>query len=242
MKNPLLINNISKTFNKKGKYPTNALIDVSFSLNAAEVTGLIGPNGAGKTTLMRCILGFEKCDSGSIEIFGNSPDSIETKSKIGFQADAQFRSKDLRVKEFLELHSTLAGFTKNNEQIDSYLEIFHIANAAGKKLSDLSKGMRQKIELIQAFIGNPQLIILDEPTAGLDPPSVFELRDFITQQKSIGKTILFSSHHLSEVEKVCDRVLFIQEGKLEGNYNLNELEPGFLEEAFKKYEQERKFL
>ncbi len=215
---------------------------MSFSLNSAEVTGLIGPNGAGKTTLMRCILGFEKFDSGSIEIYGNSPDSLETKKLIGFQADSQFRSKDIKVKEFLEIHSVLAGYPKENEQIDSYLEIFHLSNAAGKKLSDLSKGMRQKIELIQAFLGNPQFVILDEPTAGLDPPSVFELRDFITEQKSTGKTILFSSHHLSEVEKVCDRVLFIQDGKLEGNYNLNDLEPGFLEDAFKKYEQERKFI
>ena len=242
MNNPLRINNVSKTFNKKGKFPTKALIDISFSLNSAEVIGLIGPNGAGKTTLIRCILGFENYDSGNVEIFGSSPDSIETKRIIGFQSDSQYRSKGFKVKEFLELHSVLAGYPNNIKQIDLLLDIFHISNTAGKKLSDLSKGTRQKVELIQAFIGNPQLVILDEPTAGLDPPSVFELRDFITQQKSNGKTILFSSHHLSEVEKVCDRVLFIQDGKLEGNFNLNELESGFLEEAFKKYEQERKFL
>ncbi len=242
MENPLIIENLFKTFNKRGKFPTKALNDVSFKLNPSEVTGMIGPNGAGKTTMMRIVLGFETYDSGNVLCFGESPVSINAKKEIGFQSDSQFRSKTVKVKEYLQIQSKLAGYCKNDEQIDNYLEIFHLANAAGKSLVSLSRGMRQKIELIQAFLGNPRMVILDEPTAGLDPPSVFELRDFINHQKQNGITVLFSSHHLSEVEKVCDRVLFIQEGKLEGDYHLKDLETGFLEEAFKKYEQERRFV
>jgi ABC-2 type transport system ATP-binding protein len=113
------------------------------------------------------------------------------------------------------------------------LESFHITGAVRRKLSDLSKGMRQKIELVAAFLGDPKLVILDEPTAGLDPPSVFELRDFIELKKKEGVNILFSSHNLTEVEKSCDRVLAINNGSLTGDFLMKDAEPGFLESVFK---------
>lgn len=235
MSKPLSINNVSKTFNKRSKYPTKALNDVSFDLNENEVTGLIGPNGAGKTTLIRIMMGFENSDKGSATIFGYKPETVEAKKQIGFQSDNQFKTNQMRVKQYLEFNSKLLGIANNKEQITYLLETFHMTNAANKRLDALSKGMRQKIELINAFIGEPKLVILDEPTAGLDPPSVFELRDFIQAQKRNGVTLLFSSHNLTEVEKISDRVLFINEGVLSGDYKLNETDPGFLEEAFRQY-------
>jgi len=114
-----------------------------------------------------------------------------------------------------------------------------LTSSTNKSLQALSKGMRQKIELIQAFLGNPKLVVLDEPTASLDPPSIFELRDFLLKRKEEGITVLFSSHNLTEVEKVCDRVLFINEGSICGDYKMAQAEAGFLEEAFRKHTSER---
>jgi ABC-2 type transport system ATP-binding protein len=234
MKNtPIKVTGLSKTFNAKSKYPVKALRDIDFEIEQGTVCGLIGSNGAGKTTLIKIILGFLNQSKGQVSIYGNSPDLISTKSKVGFQADNQFRSKKIRVREYLEFHSQLAGIKNNKDQIVYYLETFHMTGTVRRKLSDLSKGMRQKIELIAAFLGNPQLVILDEPTAGLDPPSVFELRDFIIAKKKEGITILFSSHNLTEVEKSCDRVLSINNGAITGDFLMKDTEPGFLENVFK---------
>lgn len=229
---PLIITDLSKTFNPKSKYPVYALKNINLQIEEGTVCGLIGPNGAGKTTLMRSVLGFIKPDKGQISFYGKSNDELETKQIVGFQADNQFRSKKIRVREYLEFNSALLGIKNNKEQIRYYLESFHITGAARKYLADLSKGMRQKIELIAAFLGKPRLVILDEPTAGLDPPSVFELRDFIIKAKSEGINILFSSHNLTEVEKSCDRVIVINNGKITGDFGLKDTDAGFLESVF----------
>ncbi len=238
----LQVNNINMTFNKRSKLPTRALKNFSMSINPGEVVGLIGPNGAGKTTLIRLIMGFEKPDSGSISVFGVENSSFQYKKYVGFQSDNQYRTKAIKTFDFIEFHSKLAGFPNNQEQIRELLEYFKLSNAFDKTLVSLSKGMRQKLELITAFLGKPKLVILDEPTAALDPPSVFELRDFIAGQKSRGVTILFSSHHLTEVEKVSDRIVFIDSGELKGDVNTHEVGPGFIEEAFRRYESERRFI
>lgn len=229
---PIKISGLSKTYNAKSKFPVKALKAVDLEIYDNTVCGLIGPNGAGKTTLMKHILGFLKPDKGEVRIYGKSPDDLKAKSLIGYQADNQFRSKSIKVFDFLLLQSSLAGFDNNDDQIRYYLESFHITGAAMKKLSDLSKGMRQKIELVSAFLGKPSLVILDEPTAGLDPPSVFELRDFIEAKKQENVNVLFSSHNLTEVEKTCDRVIAINNGTLTGDFNMKDTEPGFLEKVF----------
>jgi ABC-2 type transport system ATP-binding protein len=239
---PIIIENVSKTYNKRSKYPTKALADVSFKLNSGEVTGLIGPNGAGKTTLLRILLGFEKPDTGKVILNDKHNLEIEARTGLGYQSDLQFRSKAITVSMYLEMQSKLAGFDKNKDEITYLMESFHLTGNATKNLAALSRGMRQKVELISAFIGNPSIVFLDEPTAALDPPSVFELRDFINKKRLEKITILFSSHHLTEVEKICDRVLFINNGVLSGDVDLKTQETGFLEEAFRKYETERKFI
>jgi ABC-2 type transport system ATP-binding protein len=238
----IVVNKLSKTFNKKSKMPTRALIDFDVEINPGEVVGLIGPNGAGKTTLIRILMGFDFADSGNVSVFGIDNQDFKFKELVGFQSDNQYRSKTMKTYDFLVLNSILAGFPNNDEQIRTLLEHFKLSQAADKSLVSLSKGMRQKVELISSFIGKPKLVVLDEPTAALDPPSVFELRDFISEQKKSGMTILFSSHHLTEVEKVSDRILFIDSGELKGNVLTSEAGPGFIEEAFRRYESERRFI
>jgi ABC-2 type transport system ATP-binding protein len=232
--------NISKTYNPRSKNPVHALNGVSFEVRQGEIVGLIGPNGAGKSTLLRILLGFLDADGdGRIAILSNHPESLTTRGQIGYQADSQFRSPTITTKAFLELHALLAGSPQPSEEVAQLLGQFNLSNMAGRKLSALSKGMRQKIELSVAFVGSPKVVFLDEPTASLDPPSVFELREFLTQQKSRGTTVFFSSHNLTEVENVCDRVLFISDGKLVAEHSLVGTPPGFLEEAFRKQLVER---
>lgn len=230
--------NIEKTFNLRSKYPTKAIDNISFEIKSDEVTGLIGPNGAGKTTLIRIILGFETPNSGKISILNKSNNDIEVKKLIGYQSDLPYMSKAVKVADFLELNSALLGYENNQNQISELLDYFQMKQSINKKLSELSKGMRQKVEIINAFLGNPKLIILDEPTAALDPVAVIELRDFINQKKKTGITILFSSHHLTEVENICDRALFISNGRLTNDFDVRNQEQGFLEEAFRKYVME----
>jgi ABC-2 type transport system ATP-binding protein len=237
----ILAENISKTYAPRSKTPVQALVNVSFQVHQGEIVGLIGPNGAGKSTLLRILLGFLDADKGgSAAIFGGNPELLETRKYIGYQADSQFRSNTISTQSFLELHAVLVGCPDPSEEVASLLKHFSLTNAAGRKLSALSKGMRQKIELAVAFIGFPKLVFLDEPTASLDPPSVFELREYLTQQKAKGTTVFFSSHNLTEVENVCDRVLFILEGSLVAEHSLANTPQGFLEESFRRHLVERK--
>ncbi len=235
----LNVENISKIYSKKA---LKALDCVSFSLFENEVVGLIGPNGAGKTTLIRIIMAYETPNEGKIEFLGKSTSDIEIRDKIGYQADLQYRSKTFTVWNYLKLHSELYQIENYEEILENFLKKFSLIDAKNKKLDSLSKGMRQKLELIIAFMNNPKLVILDEPTSALDPPSVFELRDFINEYKSNNNSILFSSHHLTEVEKICDRVIFIDEGKIISDVYLKNTEIGFLEKVFKNYETERRFI
>lgn len=231
---------VAKTYNSGKKIEVEALKNVSFSVQQGEVVGLIGPNGAGKSTLLRILLGLINADAGSsVTIFGQHPESLAARAHIGYQADTQFRSSTVNVRAFLEFHAFLAGQQNPEVQVAALLEQFSLAKPAHRSLSSLSKGMRQKVELILAFVGTPKLVFLDEPTASLDPPSVFELRDFLAGQKSKGLTVFFSSHNLTEVENVCDRVLFINDGTLVGDYAMNRRKSKFLEQAFRKHLVER---
>ena len=233
--------NVSKTYNPRSKSPVHALKGVSFQVRQGEIVGLIGPNGAGKSTLLRILLGFLNADDGaSVSILAMHPESLAARQYIGYQADSQFRSITVSTQAFLELHALLVGSPRPTEEVAEILKHFSLTNAAGRKLSALSKGMRQKIELAVAFVGSPKVVFLDEPTASLDPPSVFELREFLTQQKEKGTTVFFSSHNLTEVENVCDRVLFIYDGSLVAEHSLAGTSQGFLEEAFRKHLIERK--
>lgn len=231
----IIAENISKTFNPLSKSPVPALKDISFRVEKGEIVGLIGPNGAGKTTLLRILLGFLNADSGRVTILGEHPESLAVRAVLGYQADSQFRTKFLSVETFLQLHASLLNHQHAEEQVYELLAEFDLENAEKRSLAALSKGMRQKLELILAFLGTPQVVFLDEPTASLDPPSVFQLRDFLALRKKSHTTVFFSSHNLTEVEHVCDRVLFINQGAIVGEYKLKRLRRGFLEKAFRRH-------
>ncbi len=230
----ILAQHLSKTYKQLFKPSVEALRDVSFSINEGEVVGLIGPNGAGKSTLMRILLGFLPANFGDVKLFGDHPESMHARKLIGYQADTQFRAKNVTVKSFLHFHAELIGMPNAKDEIENLLRIFELTDAYKRTLSALSKGMRQKLELVLAFLGSPKLVFLDEPTAALDPPSVFVLRDFLAEKKKTGITVLFSSHHLTEVESVCDRVIFISNGQLAEDMSLKNVEPGHLEQLFRK--------
>lgn len=226
--------NLSKTYTQLFKPPVEALRNVSFTVNEGEVVGLIGPNGAGKSTLMRLLLGFLPSDTGSVTLFGEHPESLRARSMIGYQADSQYRAKNVSVRSFLKLHADLLGLNDAEQHIKELLQTFELIEAYKRPLASLSKGMRQKLELVLAFLGSPKLIFLDEPTAALDPPSVFVLRDFLAEKKKAGLTVLFSSHHLSEVESVCDRIIFISNGTVVDDSPMKDIGPGHLEQLFRK--------
>jgi len=230
--------NINKTFNKRSKFPVKALQNINANIRKNQVTGLIGSNGAGKTTLIRIILGFESPDNGSIIINDKYNLDITSRKIIGYQSDMPFVTKSVKVFDYLDFNSKLSGYDNNESQIMEMLDYFLLTASANKKLSDLSKGMRQKLEIINAFLGKPKLVILDEPTAALDPFAVIELRDFISKQKETGITILFSSHHLSEVEKICDRVLFINQGLIVKDFGSDVIQQGMLEVEFTQFIKE----
>lgn len=237
MENTLAIqaHELSKTYKQLFKAPVEALNNVSFSVGRGEVVGLIGPNGAGKSTLMRILLGFLPSNAGSATLFGEHPESLRARKQIGYQADTQFRAKNVSVQSLLLLHARLIGIADAKEQIEQLLSTFELLDALKRPLASLSKGMRQKLELVLAFLGSPPLVFLDEPTAALDPPSVFILRDFLAEKKKSGITVLFSSHHLTEVASICDRVIFIGNGKLLDDLSLTNAGPGHLEELFRRH-------
>lgn len=227
--------NLSKTYRQLFKTPVEALRNVSFSVPEGEVVGLIGPNGAGKSTLMRLMLGFLPANSGEVTLFGEHPESLRVRSMIGYQADTQYRASNLTVWSLLKLHARLMELADEENQIISLLRTFELQDAAKRTLASLSKGMRQKLELVLAFLGSPKLVFLDEPTAALDPPSVFVLRDYIAEKKKSGITILFSSHHLTEVEEICDRIIFISNGTVVNDSKMADIGQGHLEQLFRSH-------
>lgn len=241
MSSPAIVaTSVSKTY-RSFRSSVKALTEVSFVVQPGEVVGLIGPNGAGKSTLLRILLGFLPPDDGAtVRFFDAAPDDLTARRWTGYQADSSYRSTTLTVRRFLELHSALLGSIAPDGQVDAYLAAFSLTNSAGRSLSSMSKGMRQKVELILAFLGTPKIVFLDEPTASLDPPSVFELREFLLARKTEGVTVFFSSHNLTEVENVCSRVLFINDGRLLAEYAMDARSPGFLEEAFRQHLIERR--
>lgn len=241
MSSPALkVSGVSKTY-RSFRSSVTALTDVSFSVQPGEIVGLIGPNGAGKSTLLRILLGFLAPDDGaSVRFFDHAPDDLAARAWTGYQADSVFRSPTLSVRRFLRLHADLLGNSTPPGQVEAYLRAFSLDRAADRSLSSMSKGMRQKVELMLAFLGSPKVVLLDEPTASLDPPSVFELREFLLARKNDGVTVFFSSHNLTEVENVCSRVLFINDGRLLADYVMDGRAQGFLEEAFRQHLVERR--
>jgi len=202
------IQNLTKYYNK-----SRGIIDVTFSIKEGEIFGFIGPNGAGKSTTIRTLLNFIYPTSGSATIFGKDivKASKEIRQEIGYLPSEVNYYDDMKVKDLLQYS---AKYYKKDcsKQIADLSE--RLALDLNKKIEDLSFGNRKKVGIVQALLHEPKLIILDEPTSGLDPLMQNVFFDILLEEKEKGTTIFFSSHVLSEVQKLCDRVAIIKEGKL----------------------------
>lgn len=205
------VKNLVKQYGKK-----NAVDDVTFTVNKGEILGFLGPNGAGKSTTMNIITGYLSATSGSVTIDGHEilDDPIKAKSKIGYLPELPPLYLDMSVKDYLDFVYDLNKVKIPRKQhIDEICQLVKITNVYNRLIRNLSKGYRQRVGIAQALIGNPDVLILDEPTVGLDPKQIIEIRNLI---KELGKkhTVILSSHILPEVQAICERVIVINEGKL----------------------------
>lgn len=193
-----------------------ALKDVSFNVESGEILGLLGLNGAGKSTIMNIITGYISATAGTVTIDGHNVirEPLEAKKAIGYLPEQFVFYNDMRVSEYLDFICDLKKVNKNREaHLKDIYEKVGITHIVGRMVRNLSKGYRQRVGLAQALIGNPKVLILDEPTVGLDPSQVVEIRSVI---KEIGKksTVIFSSHILSEVQHICTRIIMLHNGRL----------------------------
>lgn len=194
-----------------------ALDDISFTVGDGEIVGFLGPNGAGKSTTMNIITGYLSSTEGAVLVDGVDvlEDPIAAKKKIGYLPEIPPLYLDMTVEEYLnfacDLKQIPAG--KKEETIDQVSKLARVADVKGRLIKNLSKGYKQRVGLAQALVGNPEVLILDEPTVGLDPKQIIEVRDLI---KNLSKkhTILLSSHILQEVQAVCDKLVIINHGRI----------------------------
>lgn len=198
-----------------------ALNGLDLEIDKEEIYGFLGPNGAGKTTAMKIVLGLVKPDDGEVSVYDKDAleDSMSVRSNIGYLPEKLEMYGDLTVQENLRFLCELKGCS--DEDIKELLEEFEIDDWRDKKVRSLSKGMLQRIGFLQTMIGDPDVYILDEPTGGLDPRVRRWVKDKIIDLKEKGKTIFLSSHVLSEVQELCDRVGFIREGEIVGEGNVD---------------------
>jgi len=191
-----------------------ALDNVSFEIRTGEIVGFLGPNGAGKTTMMKIITGFIPASSGTIQVNGIEigDGSNEIRKKIGYLPENNPLYPEMYVREYLSFVASLykTGIT-HKKQIDNIIETTGLAPEQNKKIGSLSKGYRQRVGLAQALIHNPEILILDEATTGLDPNQIIEIRNLI-REAGKEKTVMLSTHIMQEVEAICDRVIIIDKG------------------------------
>ncbi|MCC6797121.1 MAG: ABC transporter ATP-binding protein [Candidatus Hydrogenedentes bacterium] len=220
-------NNLSKVYEGAARgQDVHALKDLNLAVQEREIFGYLGPNGSGKTTTIKMLLSLIFPTSGSIRIMGSQDiDSPEIKRKIGYLPEGAYYPDFLKGEEILRFYGSLYGLSGKTleRRIDETLEIVGMTRARKRLLRGYSKGMRQRIGLAQALLSDPQLLILDEPTTGLDPVARKEMRDLLVKLRAQGKSLLISSHELLEVELISDRVGILYEGVVQTMGTINEL-------------------
>lgn len=211
------------------EYPGRvAVSQVSFEVTKGSIHGFLGPNGAGKSTTMKMIAGILPPSEGQIKLFGQtvSPEHVELKNQLGLLPENAPLYLDMKVESYLQFVAKLHQVKNVKEKTDKVMEELGLVEVRGRLIGNLSKGFRQRVGLAQAIVYDAPFLMLDEPTNGLDPQTVVELRDFI-KKLSIDKTILFSSHVLSEVEQLCDHITIIHKGKIRASGNLQDIHRKF---------------
>ena len=208
---------VTKVYKRRGAGArVAALSGVSFDVAQGDVCAFLGPNGAGKTTSMSILMGFIYADQGTSSVFGHLPGDVRAKERIGFLPENFAFYRYLNADKLLHFHLRLSGRQVENPDalIAELLAKVRLDTYKGLKIGKYSRGMVQRLGIAQALLGNPDLLVLDEPTSGLDPAGRKEVRDLILSLKAEGKTIFLSSHILSEVEQICDRVIIVDKGYL----------------------------
>jgi len=209
----IVVKNVTKLYGEQ-----KALDKVSFSINPGEIVGFLGPNGAGKSTMMKIITGFIPSNEGETYVceLDVSKQPLKTKNKIGYLAEQNPLYYDMYVREYLSFIAGVFKLKNIPERIDELIKMVGLTVEQNKKIGQLSKGYKQRVGLAQALLHDPEVLILDEPTTGLDPNQLEEIRGLI---KKIGekKTVMLSTHIMQEVEAICDRVIIINKGKIVAN-------------------------
>ncbi|SHI76901.1 ABC-2 type transport system ATP-binding protein [Rubritalea squalenifaciens DSM 18772] len=202
-----------------------AVDDVSLQIGEGEVYGLIGPNGSGKSTTMKALIGLVTPTEGSCKVFGAESIKVDSRREIGFLPENPYFYKHQTVAETLKFYGKLCGMhgKELTSRVDELIELVSLENARNRRIGGYSKGMLQRVGLAQALIQKPRLLVLDEPTAGVDPLGSREIRDLILKLKHEGVTIFLCSHLLEQVQEVCDQVGIIFEGKIVQQGTLKEL-------------------
>jgi ABC-2 type transport system ATP-binding protein len=219
----LLLNQVNKKLGNR-----KILEDVSFTVAQGDIFGYLGPNGAGKTTTIRIIMGLFRADSGTVQVLGENTSLDKLRRKIGFVLENDGLYDNLTARENLEFYFQLYGVPEaRKNKIDDMLHLVGLKNRAGDKVAAYSKGMRQKLALARAMVHDPEFLILDEPTAGIDPSGQMEVRDIILNlAHNQGKTVFLSSHNLDEVQRICNRIALIDKGQIKIYGELDQLRAG----------------
>lgn len=229
---PITIEKVNKFYGNQ-----QALNDVSFSLKKGEIIGFLGPNGAGKSTLMKIITCYLQQDSGKVKVcdLNTQEKDILVKTKIGYLPEHNPLYTDMYIKEYLSFVGSIYKINNLRNRIAEIIQQTGLTTEQSKKIKELSKGFKQRVGLAAALIHNPEVLILDEPTTGLDPNQLVEIRNLI---KEVGKdkTVLLSTHIMQEVGKMCNRVIIINKGKIVEDQLINNLQKDNidLEEHFRR--------
>ena len=224
--NVVIVRGLTKIFKDFwGRPKARAVDNVDFEVRRGEVFGLLGPNGSGKSTTVKLLLGLLYPTKGHIEVFGHSPRHVGTKARIGYLPEESYLYRYLDSRETLDFFGNLFELSsgERRKRSEQLLEMVGLKQVQHRVVGEFSKGMQRRIGLAQALINDPDLVILDEPTAGLDPIGCREVKDLILALARRGKTVILSSHLLADVEDVCDRVVIYYGGRVQAMGTMQEL-------------------
>lgn len=207
------IKNVTKRYGAQ-----TALDDVSLEIGDGQILGLLGPNGAGKSTLMRVVTGFVKADAGTVTVCGHDIDKepLAIRSLTGYLPESNPLNVDMYVREYLTMMASLSGVKDKGRVVEELVNLTGLTPEAHKRIGSLSKGYKQRVGISQALIGDPKVVILDEPTTGLDPNQIIEIRELI-RSLSANRTVILSTHIMQEVEATCDHIVIIDHGKIKAS-------------------------
>lgn len=225
MADAILVEGLTKVYGGRFSERVAAVDNISFTVQEGEIFGFIGPNGAGKTTTIKMLLGLLFPTSGKAEVLGKPAGDIEAKSRISYLPESPYFYEHMTAREVLDFYCTLFRMDKDKRQkrIAELLEQVGLAQDGDRTLRNYSKGMLQRVGIAQALVNDPDLLFFDEPTSGLDPIAHKDIQELILSLRKQGKTVFLSSHQLSDVELVCDRVAIINRGKIVRIGTLEEL-------------------